>query len=136
MGHVHDLLYDPDGVLCRLVHVSVLPMWLLLVPRDYLSSVLKIGTIAMLDFGVLIADPKLEAPVVNQYFINGGRPYFSGSLFPFPFICIMCGAVSGFHALVASGTTPKMVSKESDIRMIGDGAMLAERRFAIAQEAQ
>jgi len=110
---------------------SVLPVWLLLVPRDYLSSFLKIGTIAMLVFGVLIANPKLEAPAVNQYFINGGGPYFSGSLFPFLFICIMCGAVSGFHALVASGTTPKMLSKESDIRMIGYGAMLMEGLVAV-----
>ena len=110
---------------------SVLPVWLLLVPRDYLSSFLKIGTIAMLVFGVLIANPKLEAPAVNQYFLNGGGPYFAGSLFPFLFICIMCGAVSGFHALVASGTTPKMVSKESDIRVIGYGAMLMEGLVAV-----
>jgi carbon starvation protein len=110
---------------------SVLPVWLLLVPRDYLSSFLKIGTIAMLVFGVLIANPKLEAPAVNEYFINGGGPYFAGSLFPFLFICIMCGAVSGFHALVASGTTPKMVSKESDIRMIGYGSMLMEGLVAV-----
>lgn len=110
---------------------SVLPVWLLLVPRDYLSSFLKIGTIAMLVFGVLIANPKLEAPAVNQYFMNGGGPYFSGALFPFLFICIMCGAVSGFHALVASGTTPKMVSKESDIRVIGYGAMLMEGLVAV-----
>ncbi len=110
---------------------SVLPVWLLLVPRDYLSSFLKIGTIAMLVLGVLIANPKLEAPAVNEYFLNGGGPYFAGSLFPFLFICIMCGAVSGFHALVASGTTPKMVSKESDIRTIGYAAMLMEGLVAV-----
>ncbi len=110
---------------------SVLPVWLLLVPRDYLSSFLKIGTIAILVLGVLIANPKLEAPAVNQYFAGGGGPYFNGPIFPFVFICIMCGAVSGFHALVASGTTPKMVSKESDIRMIGYGAMLMEGLVAV-----
>ena len=110
---------------------SVLPVWLLLVPRDYLSSFLKIGTIAILVLGVLIANPKLEAPAINTFFANGGGPYFPGPIFPFVFICIMCGAVSGFHALVASGTTPKMVSKESDIRMIGYGAMLMEGLVAV-----
>ena len=110
---------------------SVLPVWLLLVPRDYLSSFLKIGTILMLVVGVLIANPKLAAPAVNEYFAGGGGPYFSGPIFPFLFICIMCGAVSGFHALVGSGTTPKMVSKESDIRMIGYGAMLMEGLVAV-----
>jgi carbon starvation protein len=110
---------------------SVLPVWLLLVPRDYLSSFLKIGTIAMLVIGVMIANPKLEAPAINMHFAGGGGPYFPGPIFPFVFICIMCGAVSGFHALVASGTTPKMVSKESDIRMIGYGAMLMEGLVAV-----
>ena len=110
---------------------SVLPVWLLLVPRDYLSSFLKIGTIMMLVFGVLIANPKLEAPAVNEYFAGGGGPYFPGPIFPFLFICIMCGAVSGFHALVGSGTTPKMVAKESDIRLIGYGAMLMEGLVAV-----
>ncbi|MDZ4850931.1 MAG: carbon starvation protein A [Pirellulaceae bacterium] len=110
---------------------SVLPVWLLLVPRDYLSSFLKIGTIAILVLGVLIANPRLEAPAINTYFAGGGGPYFPGPIFPFVFICIMCGAISGFHALVASGTTPKMVSKESDIRMIGYGAMLMEGLVAV-----
>ena len=110
---------------------SVLPVWLLLVPRDYLSSFLKIGTIAILVLGVLIANPRLEAPAINTHFAGGGGPYFPGPIFPFVFICIMCGAVSGFHALVASGTTPKMVSKESDIRMIGYGAMLMEGLVAV-----
>jgi carbon starvation protein len=110
---------------------SVLPVWLLLVPRDYLSSFLKIGTIALLVIGVIIANPKLEAPALNQHFVGGGGPYFSGAIFPYVFICIMCGAISGFHALVASGTTPKMVDKESDIRIIGYGAMLMEGLVAV-----
>ncbi len=105
---------------------AVLPVWLLLCPRDYLSSFLKIGTIALLVVGVCVANPTLEAPMVNHQFSGGGGPYFDGPIFPYVFICIMCGAVSGFHALVASGTTPKMVDRESDVRMIGYGAMLME----------
>src|SRR5438270_539535 len=105
---------------------SILPVWLLLCPRDYLSSFLKIGTIAMLVVGVCVANPTLEAPMVNPQFASGGGPYFDGPIFPYVFICIMCGAVSGFHALVSSGTTPKMVDRERDVRMIGYGAMLME----------
>ncbi|HEY7328851.1 MAG TPA: carbon starvation protein A [Gemmataceae bacterium] len=104
---------------------SVLPVWLLLAPRDYLSSFLKIGTIALLVVGVFWANPKLPSPAYNPVFVNGG-PTFQGHLFPFVFICIMCGAISGFHALVSSGTTPKMVDKESHVRPIGYGAMLME----------
>ena len=104
---------------------SVLPVWMLLCPRDYLSSFLKIGTIALLVVGVLVANPVLAAPQVNHVFAEGG-PTFPGGIFPFVFICIMCGAISGFHALVASGTTPKMVDKETQVRGIGYGAMLIE----------
>src|SRR6185436_14510593 len=104
---------------------AVLPVWLLLGPRDYLSSFLKIGTVALLVVSVCVANPSLQAPPVNEVFINGG-PTFPGSIFPFVFICIMCGAISGFHSLVSSGTTPKMVEKESQIRPIGYGAMLIE----------
>ncbi len=104
---------------------AVLPVWVLLVPRDYLSSFLKIGTIALLVGGVLIANPKLEAPAINHVFLAGG-PTVPGKIFPFLFITIMCGAISGFHALVASGTTPKMIRRESDARTIGYGAMLIE----------
>jgi carbon starvation protein len=104
---------------------SVLPVWVLLCPRDYLSSFLKIGTIALLVGGVIIANPKLEAPALNQTFWSGG-PVVKGQIFPFLFITIMCGAISGFHALVSSGTTPKMISKESQARTIGYGAMLIE----------
>jgi carbon starvation protein len=83
---------------------SILPVWLLLCPRDYLSSFLKIGTIALLVVGVIVANPKFEAPAINPVFASGGGPYFSGPIFPYVFICIMCGAISGFHALVSSGT--------------------------------
>jgi carbon starvation protein len=105
---------------------SVLPVWLLLAPRDYLSSFLKIGTIALLVVGVIVANPLLQAPAVNHHFSGGGGPYFDGPVFPYVFICIMCGAISGFHSLVSSGTTPKMIDRESQIRMIGYGAMLME----------
>jgi carbon starvation protein len=104
---------------------SVLPVWLLLAPRDYLSSFLKIGTIALLVVGVFAANPALPSPALNPVFRDGG-PTFQGSIFPFVFICIMCGSISGFHALVSSGTTPKMVDKESQVRPIGYGAMLME----------
>ncbi len=104
---------------------AVLPVWLLLGPRDYLSSFLKLGTIFLLVISVIVANPTLNAPPLNEVFINGG-PTFGGHLFPFVFICVMCGAISGFHSLVSSGTTPKMVEKESHIRRIGYGAMLLE----------
>jgi carbon starvation protein len=110
---------------------SVLPVWLLLCPRDYISSFLKIGTIIVLIFGVIVANPKMEAPPINEFFAGGGGPYFQGAIFPFVFICIMCGAISGFHALVSSGTTPKMIQSEKDIRMIGYGAMLMEGVVAV-----
>lgn len=104
---------------------SVLPVWLLLVPRDYLSSYMKIGTIAALIIGVIVVAPDLKMPAMTEY-IHGGGPIIPGSVFPFVFITIACGAISGFHSLVSSGTTPKMISKESDARMIGYGAMLME----------
>jgi carbon starvation protein len=105
---------------------AVLPVWLLLAPRDYLSTFLKIGTILLLVAGVIVANPVLQAPAVSPFFAAGGGPYFDGPIFPYVFICIMCGAISGFHALVSSGTTPKMIDRESDARMIGYGAMLME----------
>jgi carbon starvation protein len=104
---------------------SVLPVWLLLCPRDYLSSYLKIGTILLLVVGVVVVHPTLQMPGFTQY-IHGGGPIIKGPLFPFVFITIACGAISGFHALVSSGTTPKMVDRESDCRAIGYGAMLME----------
>ncbi len=109
---------------------SVLPVWILLAPRDYLSSFLKIGTIALLVMGTIVANPPLHAPWVNRVFLKGG-PTVGGPIFPFLFITIMCGAISGFHALVSSGTTPKMVRKESDARRIGYGAMLMEGLVAV-----
>ncbi|MBK6461174.1 MAG: carbon starvation protein A [Myxococcales bacterium] len=104
---------------------SVLPVWMLLCPRDYLSSYLKIGTIALLVVGVVVVNPEIKMPGVTAA-IHGGGPVVKGPLFPFIFITIACGAISGFHALVASGTTPKMLDKERDARAIGYGAMLME----------
>ena len=104
---------------------SVLPVWMLLAPRDYLSSFMKIGTIALLVGGVVIVNPELKMPAITQ-FAGGGGPIIPGTLFPFVFITIACGAISGFHALISSGTTPKMISLESHIRPIGYGAMLIE----------
>src|ERR687895_616733 len=104
---------------------SVLPVWMLLCPRDYLSTFMKIGTILLLALGILLVLPPLRMPPVTQ-FIDGTGPVFAGKLFPFAFITIACGAVSGFHALISSGTTPKMVTLESDARLIGYGSMLTE----------
>src|SRR5499426_2276534 len=104
---------------------SVLPVWMLLCPRDYLSSYLKIGTIAFLIIGVILVHPNLNMPALTP-FTAGGGPVIPGKLYPFVFITIACGAISGFHALVSSGTTPKMIAKETDTRMIGYGGMLME----------
>jgi carbon starvation protein len=104
---------------------SVLPVWMLLAPRDYLSSFMKIGTIGFLILGVIIVRPTLEMPAFSQ-FVGGGGPIIPGKVFPFVFITIACGAISGFHGLISSGTTPKLVNRESDIRPIGYGAMLME----------
>ncbi len=109
---------------------SVLPVWLLLAPRDYLSTFLKIGVILGLAIGIVFAMPEMKMPAVTK-FIDGSGPVFSGGLFPFLFITIACGSISGFHALVASGTTPKLIEKESHIRFIGYGAMLMESFVAI-----
>ena len=109
---------------------AVLPVWLLLTPRDYLSTFLKIGTIIGLAIGIIVVSPALEMPAVTE-FIDGTGPVFSGSLFPFLFITIACGAVSGFHALISSGTTPKMIENETHVRMIGYGGMLMESFVAI-----
>ncbi|MDN5836699.1 MAG: carbon starvation protein A [Nitrosospira sp.] len=109
---------------------SVLPVWLLLAPRDYLSTFLKIGTIVGLAIGVIFISPELKMPAFTQ-FVDGSGPVWSGSLFPFLFITIACGAVSGFHSLISSGTTPKMIRNELDARFIGYGAMLMESFVAI-----
>lgn len=110
---------------------SVLPVWLLLAPRDYLSTFMKIGTIGLLALGILITLPTLKAPAVSEFAHTGAGPAFAGSLFPFLFITIACGALSGFHALVSSGTTPKLLEKESHSRMIGYGGMLMESFVAV-----
>src|SRR5947209_2908987 len=104
---------------------SVLPVWLLLEPRDYLSTYVKLGTIAVLVIGVFVVHPNIQFPNFTQ-FIGGGGPIIKGKLFPFLFVTIACGAISGFHSLVSSGTTPKMLDKETDARFIGYGAMVAE----------
>ena len=110
---------------------SVLPVWLLLAPRDYLSTFMKIGTIALLAIGIAITLPPLQMPRFTEFAFNGQGPVFAGALFPFVFITIACGALSGFHSLVASGTTPKLIQKESQVRMIGYGAMLIESFVAV-----
>jgi len=109
---------------------SVLPVWLLLSPRDYLSSIMKLGVIAMLVVGIIIVAPDLQMPAFTS-FIHGGGPIIPGTLFPYLFITIACGAISGFHALISSGTTPKMIMNESHIRPIAAGAMLAEGLVSI-----
>ncbi|ABI90433.1 carbon starvation CstA family protein [Burkholderia ambifaria] len=109
---------------------SVLPVWLLLAPRDYLSTFLKIGTILGLAIGILVVAPELKMPALTK-FVDGTGPVWSGNLFPFLFITIACGAVSGFHALISSGTTPKLIDNESNARFIGYGAMLMESFVAI-----
>ncbi|UGQ57887.1 carbon starvation protein A [Rhodococcus pyridinivorans] len=110
---------------------SVLPVWLLLAPRDYLSTFMKVGTIVLLAIGILVARPNLEMPDITSFAIDGDGPAFAGSLFPFLFITIACGALSGFHALISSGTTPKLLEKEKQIRLIGYGGMLTESFVAI-----
>ncbi|TFV60303.1 carbon starvation protein A [Mycobacterium sp. PS03-16] len=110
---------------------SVLPVWFLLAPRDYLSTFMKVGTIALLAVGILIARPVMEAPAISSFAGSGTGPVFAGSLFPFLFITIACGALSGFHSLISSGTTPKLLEKEGQMRLIGYGGMLTESFVAI-----
>jgi carbon starvation protein len=104
---------------------SALPIWLLLAPRDYLSTFVKLGTVAILALGILLVRPTLQMPGLTR-FIDGSGPVFAGNLFPFAFITIACGAISGFHSLISSGTTPKMIAREPQTRMVGYGAMMAE----------
>jgi carbon starvation protein len=129
-------LFDHDGLpLAYAIIVygfaaAVLPVWLLLAPRDYLSTFMKLGTIFLLAIAIVILRPEIHMPAVTQ-FVDGTGPIFGGKLFPFVFITIACGAISGFHALIASGTTPKLLMNERDIRMIGYGGMLLESFVAI-----
>ncbi|MEB4208927.1 carbon starvation CstA family protein [Mycobacterium sp. 94-17] len=110
---------------------SALPVWLLLAPRDYLSTFMKVGAIALLALGIFIAHPLIQAPAVSRFAHRGDGPVFAGSLFPFLFVTIACGALSGFHALISSGTTPKLLEKESQMRLIGYGGMLTESFVAV-----
>ena len=121
-------------VVCLVVYgfaASVLPVWMLLAPRDYLSTFMKVGTIGLLAAGILFTLPVLENQAVTKFASSGDGPVFAGPLFPFVFIIIACGALSGFHALIASGTTPKLIEKESQVRMVGYGAMLTESFVAV-----
>jgi carbon starvation protein len=110
---------------------SVLPVWLLLAPRDYLSTFMKVGAIALIAIGICIARPEMQAPAISHFATRGNGPVFAGSLFPFLFITIACGALSGFHSLISSGTTPKMLEKESQMRLIGYGGMITESFVAV-----
>lgn len=110
---------------------AVLPVWMLLAPRDYLSTFMKVGVIAMLAISIVIVRPVINVPAMTVYATNGAGPVFSGKLFPFLFVTIACGALSGFHATISSGTTPKLIEKESQARLIGYGGMLMESFVAI-----
>ncbi|MBI5682039.1 MAG: carbon starvation protein A [Deltaproteobacteria bacterium] len=139
-GYIPGSLFDPYFNLERNTLVilmalygfvaSVLPVWMLLCPRDYLSTYMKIGTVILLAAGVMLIAPDIQMPKVTK-FVGGGGPVIPGTLFPFMFITIACGAISGFHSLVSSGTTPKMIESEAEIKMIGFGAMLAEGFVAV-----
>ena len=109
---------------------SALPVWLLLAPRDYLSTFVKLGTIALLGIGIVALHPTLNMPALTR-FVDGTGPVFAGKIFPFAFITIACGAISGFHALISSGTTPKLIARETETRMVGYGAMMAESAVAV-----
>ncbi|MDP3010321.1 MAG: carbon starvation CstA family protein [Methylococcales bacterium] len=130
------VLFDHEGltlawwVMAYGFAAAILPVWLLLAPRDYLSTYMKLGTITLLAVAIILLQPDVKMPAVTQ-FIDGTGPIFGGKLFPFVFITIACGAISGFHALIASGTTPKLLTNERDIRMIGYGGMLLESFVAI-----
>lgn len=118
------------GVIAYGFAAAILPVWLLLAPRDYLSTFMKLGTIILLALAIVILQPQIKMPALTQ-FIDGSGPIFGGKLFPFVFITIACGAISGFHSLIASGTTPKLLANERDIRMIGYGGMLLESFVAL-----
>jgi len=125
----HWFLYPDRGIAAGIMAygfiASVLPVWLLLTPRDYLSSFMKVGAVLLLALGVIVVNPRLHMPAFTPY-VHGGGPVFPGTLFPYVFITIACGAISGFHSLIASGTTPKMIDRERDILPISYGAMVLE----------
>ena len=130
----HYFLMDAPGLAIWIIAygflASVLPIWLLLAPRDYLSAFIKLGTIAALAVGIIALHPPTMMPALTR-FVDGHGPVFGGKIFPFAFITVACGAISGFHALIASGTTPKMLERETDARMIGYGAMMMESFVAV-----
>src|SRR5436190_741249 len=129
----HFTLTAPQLAIAIIIYgfaASALPVWLLLAPRDYLSTFVKLGTIALLTLGIVIMHPTLQMPPLTR-FIDGTGPVFAGKLFPFAFITIACGAISGFHSLISSGTTPKLIRRETEIRLVGYGAMIAESMVAI-----
>ena len=109
---------------------SAMPVWLLLAPRDYLSTFVKLGTIALLGVGIVALHPTLHMPALTR-FVDGTGPVFAGKVFPFAFITIACGAISGFHSLISSGTTPKLIARETETRIVGYGAMMAESAVAV-----
>jgi len=109
---------------------SAMPVWLLLAPRDYLSTFVKLGTIALLGVGIVVLHPTLHMPALTR-FVDGTGPVFAGKIFPFAFITIACGAISGFHSLISSGTTPKLIARETETRIVGYGAMMAESAVAV-----
>ena len=119
---------------CLIVYglaASVLPVWLLLAPRDYLSTFMKVGAVALIALGICIARPVMQAPAISHFAVRGDGPVFAGSLFPFLFVTIACGALSGFHSLISSGTTPKLLEKEGQMRLIGYGGMITESFVAV-----
>ena len=130
------VLFDHEGltlawwVMAYGFAAAILPVWLLLAPRDYLSTFMKLGTVILLAIAIVLLQPHVKMPALTQ-FVDGSGPIFGGKLFPFVFITIACGAISGFHSLIASGTTPKLLANERDIRMIGYGGMLLESFVAI-----
>jgi carbon starvation protein len=136
MGLANLFTLDKESLtLCLVAYgfvASVLPVWMLLTPRDYLSTFMKIGVIVLLAVGMVLSAPNLQAPAVSDTAMDGTGPVFAGKLFPFVFITIACGALSGFHSLIASGTTPKMIRKESHVMAIGYGGMLMESFVAIS----
>jgi carbon starvation protein len=136
MGLANALTLDKETLtLCLVVYgfvASVLPVWMLLTPRDYLSTFMKVGVIVLLAVGLVFSAPHLQAPAISDTAMDGTGPVFAGKLFPFVFITIACGALSGFHSLISSGTTPKMIRKESHVLPIGYGGMLMESFVAIS----
>jgi carbon starvation protein len=132
MAHIFTLTATTLAILILIYAfaASALPVWLLLAPRDYLSTFVKLGTIGLLGIGILILHPTLHMPAFTR-FVDGSGPVFAGKIFPFAFITIACGAISGFHSLISSGTTPKLIARETETRMVGYGAMMAESAVAV-----